>query len=667
MDKAGNVNVTFVLGCSRLAPRTAIVSVPRLELCAALLAVILACNVLRDLGIKIDLTVLYSDSQVVLGYIHNETRSFSRYVTRRVDAIVKALGREVWKFVPTDLNPADLGTRPLPAEQVQNSAWLRGPEFLRDRDESTFDYVTSTDLPETVNEPSRALRTEAVVVPDAFENLASRVSSWRFTVRVAQVCLNWLAKGRARLSGSRMIPATFAQAEMALLSSSQAASFPELFDSKGVVIPAKVKNLSDSHSLSGLAPVIDGNALRVGGRLRNAVTEFEVKHPLIISSMSMVARRFCEFMHFQTPHQGRVVTTAMIRQRGVFVIGLGQLVRDILRSCVECARLRREECGQLMAQLPEKRVTSGSLFDSIGIDVFGPFMVHDGRTTRRTKATVKTYVLMINCLTTRAVHLEVLTGLDTSSVINALRRFFAERGEPSRILSDRGTNFIGAINQSLDFQAVQQGLSCSGISWELNPAGASHFGGAYERKIGSVRRVLEAAMRKYNLPLSRDEFTTLIKEAARIVNSTPLYVDSGEKGEPLPITPYMLLTMKTPSASVEEYSESHDLNACGKRQWRRLQLLADTFWKVWRQQYLQTLTSRSKWRREKPNVKAGDIVIIRDKQAPRADWRLGLVERPIAGKDGLVRRVMLGCVDGRGTRRVCEKAIHDLVLLHSPG
>jgi hypothetical protein len=56
----------------------------------------------------------------------------------------------------------------------------------------------------------------------------------------------------------------------------------------------------------------------------------------------------------------------------------------------------------------------------------------------------KNYICLFTCLHMRAVHLEVAHSLDTDSCIMALRRFQARRGVPVCIMSDNGTNFVGA-------------------------------------------------------------------------------------------------------------------------------------------------------------------------------------------------------------------------------
>ena len=100
-----------------------------------------------------------------------------------------------------------------------------------------------------------------------------------------------------------------------------------------------------------------------------------------------------------------------------------------------------------MADLPSDRLEHVPPFTNSGVDVFGPFLVHDGKTMRRTTATKKVWVFLCVCLVSRAVHLELLKSLDANSVQFALRRFQSIRGS-CKIRSDNGTNFLGALNQN---------------------------------------------------------------------------------------------------------------------------------------------------------------------------------------------------------------------------
>ncbi|KAL1255444.1 hypothetical protein QQF64_013505 [Cirrhinus molitorella] len=77
-----------------------------------------------------------------------------------------------------------------------------------------------------------------------------------------------------------------------------------------------------------------------------------------------------------------------------------------------------------------------------GMDCFGPLIVKFGRRNE------KRWGILFKCLTTRAVHIEVLTSLDTDSFLMSLKRFISRRGKPAELLSDQGTNFKGEIENS---------------------------------------------------------------------------------------------------------------------------------------------------------------------------------------------------------------------------
>ena len=82
-------------------------------------------------GVQIEKTYFYTDSSAVLGYLRNETSCFSRYITRRIEAVHRLTDNEQWHFVATSDNPADVATRPQTSVQLLESNWIPGPAFLR--------------------------------------------------------------------------------------------------------------------------------------------------------------------------------------------------------------------------------------------------------------------------------------------------------------------------------------------------------------------------------------------------------------------------------------------------------------------------------------------------------------------------------------------------------
>lgn len=84
----------------------------------------------KELDVKIDEEIYYSDSKVVLGYIQNESSRFYMYVANRVQMIRNTAEPSQWRYIDTASNPADLATRCLSPDKLLESWWTSGPEFL---------------------------------------------------------------------------------------------------------------------------------------------------------------------------------------------------------------------------------------------------------------------------------------------------------------------------------------------------------------------------------------------------------------------------------------------------------------------------------------------------------------------------------------------------------
>ena len=273
-------------------------------------------------------------------------------------------------------------------------------------------------------------------------------------------------------------------------------------------------------------------------------------------------------------------------------------------------------------------------------------------------------------MTCRGVHIELMPGMDTSSFRNALQRFIAIRGTPRRLRSDQGTNFVSSRTQmeqeKVSVPEVQDFLAKQNIEWILNPPYASNFGGHYERKIGSIRRVFEGCLAASGIKtLSYDELSTMMQISCSIVNNTPLASVSEDPNDPMPLTPAALLTLRESSSPSLEDFQPADLLAYGAKRWRRVQYLAQQFWVRWREQYLSTLQRRHKWQFRRPCIAEGDVVLVRNKTAHRSSWPVARVSFVTRSSDGLVRTVQLRLppLSDSSTARTSQRSIHDLVLL----
>ena len=126
-------------------------------------------------------------------------------------------------------------------------------------------------------------------------------------------------------------------------------------------------------------------------------------------------------------------------------------------------------------------------------------------------------------------------------------------------------------------------------------------------------------------------------EVSGIVNSRPIAAIPSDVDEPRPLTPAMVLTMKTrPLAPAPGHFVQQDLYV--RSWWRKAQYLADQFWVGWRKEYLQNLQNRPKWESRERNLSAGDVVLVKEDNAHRNVWLLGRIVEVTRIADGKVRR-----------------------------
>ncbi|XP_022102427.1 uncharacterized protein LOC110985605 [Acanthaster planci] len=705
-DTEGRVHCALVMGKCRVCPLKT-VTIPRLELNAAVVSVRVSALLQKELDYKEYSEVFWTDSQVVLGYIANDARRFHTFVANRVQQIRDQTEPNQWRHVRSEANPADDGSRGLCANELVNqSRWLHGPAFLQERDipieiEACSPTVSSDD-PEV--KKVQAFSTHSSPKHSMLERL-ERFSQWHRVKGAVAICLKLKQRLKARLikRGQTIKPIQTPQERPIPLY--EPATVEELYQSEVEIIrllqrhsfagemkilesldvssncvdrqTAGVRNkaMRKTSCLYRLDPFIDEDGvMRVGGRIKRADLPPNFKHPAILPRNHHITDLIIRHCHEVAGHQGRSMTTNQIRSSGYWIIGCSSAVSSIISKCVKCRKLYKPVIEQKMANLPEDRLEPAPPFTYCGVDLFGPWYIKEGRKE------LKRYGVLFTCMSSRAIHIETTTALSTDVFINALRRFIAIRGPIRQLRCDQGTNFVGTrseLNEALkemNTDHVRKFLikqNCDLVEFKTNIPTASHTGGVWERQIRSVRRVLSSLMDQLGSHLDDESLRTLMTEAAAIINSRPLTIDNLNDPTSLaPLTPNHLLTMKsTLVLPPPGCFQSTDLYS--KKRWRRVQFLANEFWNRWRKEYIQTLQLRQKWIRPHPNLEVDDIVLVKDDTLPRNRWQLGRVKDVFPGKDGLVRsaRLLLGDplldVEGKQThpKRYLERPVQKLVLL----
>ena len=252
--------------------------------------------------------------------------------------------------------------------------------------------------------------------------------------------------------------------------------------------------------------------------MSNSTTNAE-KHPIVLPEHH-VTRMIIRDAHERNGHVGSNHTLSVLRRRFYLLRGYKQ-VRNVLKSCIKCTKHHGQPLQQLMGDLPKERVeASHPPFTYVGVDYFGPFNVKFRR------GTAKRYGCLFTCLVTRAVHVEIAHSLDSDGFIMALQRFMARRGKPVKIVSDNGTNFVGAERELLDevkminSKRVKDEMLMEAIEWQFIPPHAPHMGGVWERIVKSVKNVLTQLVG--NRLLNDEQLLTFMSEVEKILNDRPL-------------------------------------------------------------------------------------------------------------------------------------------------
>lgn len=433
VSTTGECHVGFVMGKSKLAPRPAH-TVPHLELCAAVLAVEKADFIKDEMNIDIHSVKFYTDSKIVLGYIHNTSRRFYVYVSNRITWIRKTSHPHQWYYINTEENRADHGTRPVAAAVLKSTNWFSGPSFLSKPQQ---EHATQTDNFELVHSGvDQEIRPEVTTISTKVtESLLGshrfeRFSTWKSLTRAVSRLIKKVQSVIKTPNSDSSRGDESAQATTIIIKAAQQDVFK-----KEVQCPSKGDQIPRQSLLRKLAPFLDRDGLlRVGGRTSSTDMPFDEKHPLIIPK-EHIATLFVRHYHEQAAHQGRYFTEGAVRSAGLWLTGGKKLVSSVIHKCIICKKLRGKLEEQKMSDLPADRLSLEPPFTHVGVDVFGPWTLTSWR-TRGGHAESKQWAVIFTCLSTRAVHIEVIETMTTASFINGLRRFAAIRGPIKTLRSD---------------------------------------------------------------------------------------------------------------------------------------------------------------------------------------------------------------------------------------
>jgi hypothetical protein len=129
-DEKGKPRTTLLTAKTRVAPISQKTTLPKLELCGALLLSQLMKKVMEAYQ-DYDITIqAFCDSQIVLAWLQGDVARWEKYVANRVTKIKRVIPAEKWQYIKSEQNPADCASRGMyPSKLINFDLWWHGPSL----------------------------------------------------------------------------------------------------------------------------------------------------------------------------------------------------------------------------------------------------------------------------------------------------------------------------------------------------------------------------------------------------------------------------------------------------------------------------------------------------------------------------------------------------------
>ena len=535
VSSGADVSSNIVFAKAHVAPSKQL-TIPRMELLAAMLAVKVRKTALAHLKTTVQEVVHWSDSLTVLFWLNNDSQRFQAFVYNKLHKIRAATSLSEWHWVPSEKNPADWATRGKDPKGLQRELlWKEGPPFLR-QGRSYWPQPPALIRTSEVLKEMRKIEQVFLhgVVEDSVPFALVRYSSWTRALSLPLKLLRWRNRARSILQFPPLEP-PHVRAERVLLRLAQTGM------RRKAASAGTAKHWRRKFGLTHLEPFLDEDGLFRGrGRLSQAsALPRDAREPIVLPPSHWATKLLIRHTHeVELKHAGGVSYTLNKLVSRFWLPRGRQAVFAELSRCVPCKKRLRRPISQPVGDLPSLRfpqqMGDERPFAVTAVDCAGPFKVKRGRSYENH------YLLLFMCCHIRAVRLQPLADLSTDAFLLALTWAGSHGVDPHTILSDNGGNFDGAnrLLSALWAALPQPELENRrpSIRWRFNPPYASHYGGVFERLIAAAKAALYHALPSH-LSLTLEQLQTAFAVVEGILNARPLAYVSSHPADLQPLTP----------------------------------------------------------------------------------------------------------------------------------
>jgi hypothetical protein len=652
-------------------------SIPELEIEAAKLSIELRCRLIELYELDGIDCLHITDSFVGLQLIRNKKEEkHSIFMSNRLQSILEKSRVEEWLWAPTNLQVADLGTK-IAASTNKQREWYQ-PKLFELEVSKWKSLEADRKLTLMVNPGEVEIRREEISL-DNFHN-------YEHLVRVTIAAMKMVYKFK---QGWKTLHDRLAELER-----KRYPDLEELQEVKDKIVDIKDTIADDGrwfkeaqtwwlkecqrkddeiqqlihpqqdeiqtparHRLKHLVLAHDGEGvLRVRSRISEETAEFykighDQAHPIYLPEESNITELIVMGAHEQTGHGQAKACVKKLRER-FFILKMEISVQKIItQNCYHCKRRNRTLRQPLMGEIPLEAVGYREpAFTRITADVFGPILA---KPSKLSKTTVKRWGLVVMCLGSRGVAIELLFDNTIDSYGKAFERVFALRGSPKTVFTDLHPTFLAtdknfkSIGEYINTQLMDVGALNRPIGWKTKAAYMPWHQGVVERQIAEVKKIFNNIGKVVSDEKHCDtDLIYLFSKVASILNNSPINDYDDEAIVPM-LTPNHFLIMRDGSACHPHLNlTTTDL----KHDYYELQRVLNVFWKEWISTFFAKYLTRSKWTDEVAPLNVGDIVMTADKVVTGL-WRLGRVIEIDMGSCAQTRAVKIRL----GKRHVIDK------------
>jgi len=573
----------LLTSCSKILGKSSF-SAPQSEICGAVLAVKMYLKIRDELAgsCKLKETKFFGDSEIILKMINlGKPTDLQAFYGTRIMFIMEETKKEQWFWCPGHANPADLLTRAgSTALNLQSDIWMKGG-FLNENPNSweikSCSNLSSSSLSATVKVLKIApLNPGQVYILGMLEKSKSYIK----VKNALRLLTKWI---RSHIILTRPV-ASWDTAESHI-----SRTILQCFKPDNDRFLAK-------HPLKNLVKVLQEDVWLVADRSFRS----RIGIPLVCKD-SILATCIIKDAHQSLGHARDWIQVQSAIGLEFYIPGAKKLIDKERDSCAGCTRLTPQQFTAFESDVKDNLKKMNAPFTYCQADLFGPEYVYNE------EGSEKRWVLVLMCLTCRAVHLEMLENYSASSINMALIRAFSTRSQPRVVWVDAGLNIIRAgkdVQASEEILIPNLNTKFAGVEFRTTLPKHHEAIGAVERVIGIIKKTISKSLAPPSkVRMSDEEFRTWLSKVMQKVNDRPLIL-----GLPIGVT-------LTPNHVLHgfpgDFHGEEKLSFPVSQQLQRWRTALQVFGNLWCEEYARR-NYHVIWAHQGKVPKINDLVLIRN-------------------------------------------------------